>query len=96
LSDAGQALARVVSAGVQSGCVNLGHDDADGLADEVVSTVLEAETLVAVTEAVFEDVVEGGLGIDIADDMAELDGAASSQTLRNMVPKPVPTESITL
>jgi hypothetical protein len=49
--------------------------------------VLGVERLVAVTDIVS----------DVAD-MAELDafGVAVSQTLRNMVPKPVPTESIAL
>jgi hypothetical protein len=73
LSDAGQALARVVSAGVQSGCVNLGHDGADGLADKVASTVLEVDGLVAVTGIVSDNTAERGLGTDdVADEMAEL------------------------
>jgi hypothetical protein len=61
--------------------------------------VLEVERLVTVADIVSNGVVETGLGIDdVTDDMTGLDvlGVAPSQTLRNMVPKPVPTESIAL
>jgi hypothetical protein len=65
--------------------------------------VLEVERLVTVADIVSDGAFETELGIDdvaddVADDMAGLDvlGVAPSQTLRNMVPKPVPTESVAL
>jgi hypothetical protein len=51
------------------------------------------------SELLSEDSVKRGVKTDeVADDKTELEiaGAASSQTLRNIVPKPVPTESIVL
>lgn len=96
-----QAFSRVApGAGTQSRLLEYGQIEADGLAEEVVSTVLEIEEMVAVRDKVSEEAVEAivetnELAVDATEELLPTE-VPLSHTFLNTVPKPWDTLSITL